>query len=196
MKTHKNLQRFTHYSRLQNHDVIYDGPIFQVHQLEVKQADKILKRQVVHKHAVVAILATDRQNRLVLVKQDRPAIGQACLEIPAGIRDVQVDGQIEQGLIAAQRELEEECALISDQWTYLMEAYTSPGFTDEHLTLYRAQKVQVKEHARRASDTDEISWDFYSRREVEALLKKNKIQDLKTYTAIQLWLKEEEDETL
>ena len=93
-------------------------------------------------------------------------------------------------------ELEEECALISDQWTYLMEAYTSPGFTDEHLTLYRAQKVQVKEHARRASDTDEISWGFYSRREVETLLKKNKIQDLKTYTAIQLWLKEEEDESL
>ena len=58
----------------------------------------------------VAIVALDADERVVLVRQHRRAIGTDLLELPAGLVD---DG--EEPLAAAQRELREETGLHGGQ---------------------------------------------------------------------------------
>lgn len=192
MQTHSHLQTFQTNPHLQNDALIYDGPIFQVHQLRLIQEGQSYQRDLVHKLPVVGILATDAYQRVVLVRQQRPAIGRNSLEIPAGIRDYQMQGTLEPGKKAAQRELEEECGLKSSQWKLMTECLTSPGFTDEAIGIWRAQSVQTYDYAQTASDTVEISWDFFHMNQIKDLLATGEILDIKTHLALKLWIEEEE----
>ncbi len=85
---------------------------------------------VEHKDAV-AVLA-ERDGRVLFVRQYRPAVGHATLEIPAGLIE---PGEAPQE--AARRELAEE-AQLTGRLEYLTQFYVSPGFTDERTYLFRA----------------------------------------------------------
>ncbi|MER3552992.1 MAG: ADP-ribose pyrophosphatase [Meiothermus sp.] len=88
---------------------------------------------VEHKHAV-AILA-EQDGKLLFVRQYRPAVKSATLEIPAGLID---EGESPEQ--AAQRELAEEAQLGGD-FEFLAAFYLSPGFCDEKLHVFRATNL-------------------------------------------------------
>lgn len=93
-------------------------------------------RWEVVKHAdAVAILAV-REREVLGVYQERPAIGGETWEIPAGLIDPG-----ESPLEAARRELAEEANLTGDL-SLLSQFYSSPGFSDEKIYLYRASKLE------------------------------------------------------
>lgn len=70
-----------------------------------------------------------------LVRQPRPAAGlQASLEIPAGKRDREGEPLID----LAQRELIEEIGKEATDWRLVKAFYPTPGFCDEHITLFAA----------------------------------------------------------
>ncbi len=88
---------------------------------------------VEHKDAV-AVLAV-QEGRVLMVEQYRPAIRRNTLELPAGL--------IEPGespLEAARRELMEEAGYDAEL-KELFSFYTSPGFTDERITLFEATRL-------------------------------------------------------
>jgi 8-oxo-dGTP pyrophosphatase MutT (NUDIX family) len=82
----------------------------------------------------VAIVAYDERD-VWLVRQPRPASGlQSCLEIPAGKRD-----RAEEPLLdLAKRELAEEIGQQAADWRTIKGFYATPGFCDEHITLFAA----------------------------------------------------------
>jgi 8-oxo-dGTP pyrophosphatase MutT (NUDIX family) len=90
--------------------------------------------------AVVAVWRRAGQEPAVaLVRQPRPAIGGETWELPAGLARVETVETLEE---AARRELREEASAEGGVWTELGQVYTSPGFTDERITLYLADGVE------------------------------------------------------
>ena len=94
-------------------------------------------REVVHHPGAVGVVAIDDQDRVVMVRQYRHAVGDHLWELPAGLRDE--DG--EPPLLTAQRELAEEALLAAGQWSLLATVYNSPGFSDEMVLIYLAEEL-------------------------------------------------------
>ena len=88
----------------------------------------------------VAIVALDAEQRVVLVRQARPAIGAELLELPAGLID-----RGEEPLAAARRELREETGLHGGSWRELASFWTSPGFVNELVTVFVAEGLEEGE---------------------------------------------------
>lgn len=91
-------------------------------------------------HNYVGILPITREERVVLVKQYRPALGRVTLEIPAGIVEYGEDPSS-----AAKRELLEETGYRSRKLTKICEYYTSPGFTDSKFHIFLAEDLELYE---------------------------------------------------
>lgn len=85
----------------------------------------------------VGVLVLDDEQRVLVLRQYRHPIGRRLWELPAGLLDYPGEDR----LAAAQRELAEEAHLSADHWRILVDAYTSPGISDESVRIYLAQGV-------------------------------------------------------
>ena len=99
-------------------------------------------REIVRHSGGVVIFALKDENTVLVVKQFRYPLGKAIIELPAG--------KLEKGEnpdFASKRELEEETGYRAEKWTSLGYINTTPGFCDEKLYLYKAEKLTfVGEH--------------------------------------------------
>ncbi len=107
--------------------------------------------------AVVAVWRRDgQQPEVALVRQPRPAIGGETWELPAGMTRAGGAETLEE---AARRELREETGAEGGVWSQLGQVYTSPGFTDERITLFLADDVELVAGATPdASEITSLSW--------------------------------------
>jgi len=78
------------------------------------------------------------EGEVLLVRQFRPAIRQALVEIPAGLLDV----RDEDALTCAARELFEETGYRHTSIEFLGGVYTTAGFSDEYVHLFWARTEQ------------------------------------------------------
>ncbi|HEV2590721.1 MAG TPA: NUDIX hydrolase, partial [Gaiellaceae bacterium] len=97
-------------------------------------------KEIVRHAPAAAIVAVDAQDRVLLVRQERPAVGGKVLEIPAGIVDPG-----EEPMAAAKRELREETGLHGGTWVEVASIFSSPGFTDERIHLFVATGLEEGE---------------------------------------------------
>ncbi|MGZ8527609.1 MAG: NUDIX hydrolase [Candidatus Limnocylindrales bacterium] len=104
----------------------------------------------------MAIVALDDEDRVLLVRQFRTAVGRTLLEIPAGTLDVDpATGAIEDPGLAAARELEEETGQRAGRWQELGAFWTAPGFATELMHLYLATELRPADDSRLSPDEDE-----------------------------------------
>jgi ADP-ribose pyrophosphatase len=115
--------------------------------------DRLTRDVVVHPGAVV-IVPLDSQDRLLLVAQYRLPAGGTLLELPAGTLD-EHEGVIEDPLVAAHRELEEETGFRAGSMERIGGFWSAPGFSTEYLTLYLARDLREANENRLAPDLDE-----------------------------------------
>ena len=114
------------------------------------------QREIVGHPGAVAIVALDEQDRVLLVRQFRTAVGGTLLEIPAGTLDVDpTSGAIEDPALAAPRELEEETGQRAGHWQKLGSFWTAPGFATELMHLYLATDLHPADDGRLGPDEDE-----------------------------------------
>lgn len=118
---------------------VYAGRIFDVVKAHFRHADgEVAERENVEHGGAVGIVAHDERD-LWLVRQPREAIMRDdVLEIPAGRLDVEGEAPED----AAQRELAEELGLAAGAWSHMLTYYTSAGFTNEEVHLYRATDLR------------------------------------------------------
>lgn len=129
----------------------------------------------------VVILAVNESGEIALVKQNRFAIGEDTLELPAGKLDSTPN---ETPLEGAKRELREEAGVLANDWTFLGHVYPSPGILSEKLWLYLARDIVLSEQD---LDFDEIltaQWMHLST--FHSLLLAGRITDAKTLCAYTL----------
>ena len=145
-------------------------------------------REIAGHPGAVAILAIDTEDRVLLVRQYRVAVGELLLEIPAGTLDVADDGSIEDPDLAARRELEEETGMRADSWRKIARFYTAPGFTSELMHLYLATDLAVADGDRLGPDEDEhLLLERMSAAAAIAAAERGEFADAKSLVAL-LWL--------
>ena len=85
----------------------------------------------------VAVAALDDEDRIVLVRQYRHAVGARLWELPAGLCDVAGEAPVR----TAARELAEEVDLVAGRWDLLVQVHASPGYSDEFAHVFLARDL-------------------------------------------------------
>lgn len=94
-------------------------------------------------HEVVGIVAWTPDDRLLLVEQDRPAVGGRTIELPAGlVGDEPETAEIDTVERAAARELLEETGHVADSFDLLWRGAASAGLADEIVSIVAARGVR------------------------------------------------------
>jgi 8-oxo-dGDP phosphatase len=92
------------------------------------------ERIVLEHPGAVVVLALDEEDRAVCLSQYRHAAARRFIELPAGVIDTD-----EEPLEVGRRELREEAGLEADDWTHLLSAYSSPGYSAEVIHYFLAR---------------------------------------------------------
>ena len=161
-------------------DVVYDGKIITVYNDKVEiSTGKSSYREVVEHSGGVVILAVHKKDnieKILMVKQFRYPLKQALLELPAGKLEKNEDP-----FEAAKRELTEETGYIAQNWEDLGYIYTSPGYSNEKLYLYKATNL---EYVGDCPDEGEILIEYeFSTDEIKKMIQNGDITDAKTICA-------------
>ena len=163
-------------------ELVFDGRLIQVRRDTVRiEGGRLTIREVVAHPGAVGILPLTGDGRIVLVRQFRYAVGRALLEIPAGTRE---PGEAPE--VTARRELLEETGYRAGRLEELARFYTSPGWADEEIVLFRARALEL---AGPSPAPDEIL-DVHAARpdEIPGLMRDGLVADAKTITAVMLHL--------
>lgn len=145
-------------------------------------------RDIVGHPGGVCVVAIDPEDRVLLVRQWRHAIGGPLLEIPAGTLDREPDGSVEDHAGAAARELDEETGSRAGTWRYLGAFYTTPGFTSELMHLYLATDLAPAHEGGLGPDEDErLELRPVPFAEAVAMAERGEIQDAKSIVGL-LWV--------
>lgn len=116
-------------------EYLYRGSILKLRLDQVRLPNKhIVGREIVEHRGAVAIVAIDRDGRVLLVRQYRSAAALDTLEIPAGTLE-----EGEDPALCAVRELKEETGCGATQWEPMGFFYSSPGFSTEKMHLFLAR---------------------------------------------------------
>ena len=96
-----------------------------------------VSREKVWHPGAVGVVAVD-DDSVWLTRQPREVIGaDASLEVPAGKLDVEGESPLQ----TAKRELSEEIGQRAGHWEKITAFYTSPGFSDERVSLFHATEL-------------------------------------------------------
>jgi ADP-ribose pyrophosphatase len=117
---------------------VFEGRVFDVNREVATFGDGTITREYTAHHGAVAVLAIDEDERVLLINQYRHPVRSRLWEIPAGLLDVEG----EDPLTAAKRELAEETDLIADDWSDPLVFFSSPGQSDEQITLFEARGLR------------------------------------------------------
>ena len=158
---------------------VFDGIILHIdHFTNELPNGKLAKREVALHMGASAVLPVDDEGMTYLVRQFRAPIEQVLLEIPAG----KLDSLDEDRLLAAKRELREETGFQADRWTHMVDIFTTPGFSNERISLYLARDL-------RAGDADPDDDEFLNvvrmpLKDAVEMAQRGEIQDVKTLIAL------------
>jgi len=131
--------------------VLHRGRVFALVELTLEsEGGARWATDVVEHPGAVAIVVRDGASRLLVVEQERPAVGGATLEVPAGRLEPGEDPAD-----AALRELEEETGLRAARVELLRTIWPAPGFCSEEVHLFEAHDVIPAGEDRLAPDEDE-----------------------------------------
>ena len=126
-----------------NHEVIesrspYQGSFFSVQVDRIRLPNGREASREIVRHPGAAAVVPFRDGAVLLVRQNRHAVGSDLLEIPAGKLDVPGEDSLD----CARRELKEETGFEASMFESLGVFYSSPGFTDERFHLYLATGLE------------------------------------------------------
>ena len=166
-----------------NHErLVLEGARFNVHEMQLTGSDgKQYVREVIRHPGAVVLLPLLDNDRVVLIKNGRPTVGETLLELPAGTRE---PGESPERTAA--RELVEETGYHAGSLTKLHEFYSAPGICDELMHLYVARELTQGPHQREA--TEQIENQVASRDEIIQLIATGSIRDAKTLIGLYAFL--------
>ncbi len=169
------------YIEILREDYVYRGRRVSLKKLQLKIDSDIVFREVVEFGEAVAALPIKDNNRIVLIKQFRPAINRWIIEIPAG--KLEPNETPEECI---KRELVEEIGYRPKTLIKLCSLYLTPGYSNEVLHLYIAKDLEYigrKPERYELIEVMELNID-----DALKLLESQDVIDAKTYLAITLYI--------
>ncbi|MCL5292801.1 MAG: NUDIX hydrolase [Actinobacteria bacterium] len=159
---------------------IYRGTLLSLFREKVKAPDgEMYYREVVRGVRAAAIVAVTDLREVVLVRQYRQPTGEMVLEIPAGLID---PGETPEE--AAARELQEETGFKAVNLFHLSDFYTTPGYSDELLSLFLATGLSEGVAAPEVDEELEVVKVPFD--ETVRMIDQGEIRDAKTIVGILL----------
>jgi len=160
---------------------IFEGKILNLRVDTVElENQKYAKREIVDHKPAACILAVKNDN-ILLVRQYRKAVEEYIYELPAGILNI-----AEEPHEGALRELKEETGYKAGRIELIYEFYTSPGFSNEKVYLFKAYDLIFESTH---FDEDEcIETIEVNKDEAKKLLETGRIADSKTIIGLLHWL--------
>jgi ADP-ribose pyrophosphatase len=161
---------------------IYSGHVLDLDLDEVEEPGGVrAQREVVRHRGSVAALPVHEDGSVVLVRQYRHAVGALVWELPAGRLDPG-----EEPVEGARRELEEEVGLRAVALEPLLTFFTTPGFCDEVMHLFRATGLSPVP-ARPEAD-ERIEAGVFTLDAARAMIQRGEVREGKTLVALLLEL--------
>jgi ADP-ribose pyrophosphatase len=136
-----------------------------------------MELEIVRHPGGAAVVALDEKDRVCLLRQYRPAIGDWLWELPAGKIDAG-----EPPLTTARRELAEEAGLTAARWEGLGCILSSPGVFTERVHLYLARELSTVPDTPHPEEVFEVHW--IALREAWTQARDGLISDAKTVIAL------------
>jgi ADP-ribose pyrophosphatase len=159
---------------------IYQGLKIDLALQDVRLADgTVAAREVVVHPGAVALLVEIDEQHVCLIKNERYAVGQSLIEVPAGACE---PGETPEQ--TAVRELREETGYVGGSFERISEWWVSPGVFNERMILFRFHGVTPGPTDHQADEMLEnlvVSWD-----EALAMVADGRIHDAKTIVALLL----------
>ncbi len=111
-----------------------------------------------------------RDERIVLVKQYRHALGATSLELPGGILE---NGELP--IASAIREMQEETGYVSDEVTFLMKVSPNPALNNNSAYFFMAKNAEKLTNTN-FDPFEDIIIETFSKEELKQLLIDGKLQ--------------------
>jgi ADP-ribose pyrophosphatase len=137
---------------------------------------------IVRRKSAIVVAAMTRDNKLLLVRQERIPIRMALWEVPAGQIDQPNPGRAEIEATAL-RELREETAHVLPEGGKLIalgDFFSSPGFTDEREYLFLARPVEPLPDGKIDQDEAIIEYRAFSIPQIQEMIAREEIRDANT----------------
>jgi 8-oxo-dGDP phosphatase len=122
-------------------DLALKGAVWDIRREVFDYDGSEIVREFVDHTGAVAVLARDADGKVLLIQQYRHPIRMREWELPAGLLDMEGEDPLE----AAKRELEEEADLVAENWSELVDFYTSPGGSNELIRVFLAEGVSASD---------------------------------------------------
>jgi ADP-ribose pyrophosphatase len=134
------------------------------------------ERDIVRHPGAVGVVPLHADGTITLVRQYRAALDDELWELPAGIRDVDGEGDA----ATAARELREEVGLVADEVEHLVTFHNSPGFCDESVAVFLATGLTEVERAPEGVEEETMVVARLPMDEALAMVADGRITDAKT----------------
>jgi ADP-ribose pyrophosphatase len=160
---------------------VFKGGLLEVLVDEIKLPDgSTRKREIVRHPGAVGVVALSGDG-VLLVRQNRHAIDDDLLEIPAGKLDAGEDPEK-----CGRRELLEETGYEAAEVERLTTFLTSPGFSDEKVHLFLTTSISRRSDPPEADEGEPISIEWLPFDDAIAQIQEGKIVDSKTIIGLLL----------
>ncbi len=136
-----------------------------------------MRREVVVPANAVVILPMLDDDTVILIRNERFAVGQTLWELPAGTLE---DG--ENPALCAGRELLEETGYAAAEVQRLIEFYPTPGFCTELLTAFLARNLTFR--GQDLDETERITTEAIGLNQSIQMVRDNRIRDAKTIATL------------
>ncbi len=157
--------------------LIHKGKVFSLVNEVIYAKGKNISVDLIKHPGAVVIIPVLNNNKVVLLKQFRPAVKKYIYEFPAGTLN-----QNETPLSAANRELEEETGFVAKKLDKVFKVIPVPGYSTEIMHFFIAKDL-IK--GKLNLDKDEIlKAEVIGIDKILSLAKKGKISDAKTLVGI------------
>ncbi len=156
----------------------YEGTVLKMYEDTVKVNGHEAKWDFIHHDGAAAVVAVNKEGKLLMVRQYRNALDRYTLEIPAGKLDFPGEPKIE----CAFRELEEETGFKTDHLEFLLSVNTTIAFCDEAIDIFLARNlIPSSQHLDPDEEIDVEEWEL---KDLLELIYSGKMTDGKTIAAI------------
>jgi ADP-ribose pyrophosphatase len=134
--------------------------------------------EVIHHPGAAAVVPMKDERTVILIRQYRHAVGGYIYEIPAGKLHPGEDPRD-----CANREMEEEIGYKAGVLEHVTSVYTTPGFTDEVIHIYKAMQLQKGKQDLGHDEVLEIA--EFPLEKTMTMIREGVIKDAKTIVGLQ-----------
>ena len=158
---------------------VFDGRILHVlkDDIELPNGHRSVREVIAHV-AAVCVVPVDAKGNVVLERQYRYPIDAVITEIPAG----KLDGDGEDSLEGAKRELREETGLTADSWTDLGLFVPAAAYCAETIRMYLAQDLH--QGAQQLDDDEFLDVFRLPLKDAVQMVMDGRVPDAKTQAAL------------